>query len=219
MSTITTTGPPGFVWEPPPPSIYRLTVAQYEAMVAAGVFGKRDRLHLIDGILVPKMTKKPPHVIACEKTRGALQGVVGAGWRVMSEAPVRLSDYSEPEPDLALARGTADDYADRHPGPDDVPLIVEVSDSSLREDRQLTRAHGAAGVPNYWIVNLVDRRIEVYSQPRPDGYGLCTIYGPGDSIPVVLDGVEVGRIPVDDMLPRQPEAPPRDPEGRDAGRD
>ena len=83
------------------------------------------------GILVAKMTKKPPHVISCEKAHGALQRTVGAGWRVMAEAPVRLSEHSEPEPDIALARGGADDYSERHPGPADVPLIVEVADSSL----------------------------------------------------------------------------------------
>jgi Uma2 family endonuclease len=212
MSTITPTDlsgpPPCWDWAPPPRSIYRLTVDQYEAMVSSGVFAERDRLHLIDGILVAKMTKKPSHVIACEKTHAALHGVVGAGWRVMSQAPVRLSEHSEPEPDVALARGTADDYADRHPGPADVPLIVEVADSSLRADRELDRIYGAAGVAVYWIVNLVDRQVEVYTGPRPDGYAFRTIYRPGQAIPVVLDGVEVGRVPVDDLLPRLPEARP-----------
>jgi Uma2 family endonuclease len=182
-------------------------------MVSSGVFTKRDRLHLIDGILVAKMTKKPPHVIACEKTHDALQRTVGAGWRVMVEAPVQLSEHSEPEPDLALARGTADDYPEHHPGPADVALIVEVGDSSLREDRQLVRVYGAAGVTAYWIVNLVDRWVEVYTGPRPDGYSVCSVSVPGQAVPLVLDGAEVGRIPVDDMLPRRPEDPPRGHEG------
>ncbi len=217
MSTTVTTQPPdtsgGWDWTPPPRSIYRLTVDQYEAMVASGVFTKRDRLHLIDGILVAKMTKKPPHVIACEKTHHALSGVVGPGWRVMVEAPVKLSEYSEPEPDLAVARGVPDDYVEQHPGPADVPLIVEVSDATLREDGQRDRVYGAAGVAVYWIINLVDRRVEVYTGPRPDGYSLCAIYGPGQAVPVVLDGREVGRIPLEDLLPRQPESPARDAEG------
>ena len=218
MSAFTATEPlgtpPSWDWAPPPRSIYRLTVDQYEAMVSSGVFTGRDRLHLIDGILVAKMTKKPPRVISCEKAHGALQRTVGAGWRVMAEAPVRLSEHSEPEPDIALARGSADDYSERHPGPADVPLIVEVADSSLREDRQLARVYGAAGVSVYWIVNLVDRCVEVYTGPRPDGYDTCTVYRPGQSVPVVLDGVEVGRIPVDDILPRQPDLRPQDDEPR-----
>ncbi len=195
-------------WPLPTRPIYHLTVDQYEAMVSSGVFTKRDRLHLIDGILVAKMPKEPPGVTACEKTRAALHGVVGPGWRVMSEAPVRLSEHSEPEPDVALARGSADDYSERHPGPADVPLIVEVADSSLRADRELVRFYGAAGVAVYWIVNLVDRQVEVYTGPRPDGYSLCRIDRPGRAVPVVLDGVEVGRVPVDDLLPRQPEGRP-----------
>ena len=76
MSAFTATEPlappPSWDWAPPPRSIYRLTVDQYEAMVSSGVFTGRDRLHLVDGILVAKMTKKPPHVIACEKAHGAI---------------------------------------------------------------------------------------------------------------------------------------------------
>ena len=173
MSTIIPTEflgtPDAWEWAPPPGSIYRLTVEQ-EAMVSSGVFTKRDGLHLIDGNLVSKMTKKPPRVIACEKTHDALRGTVGAGWRVMVEAPMRLSEHSEPEPDLALARGSADDYPKDHPGPADVPLIIEVADSSLREDRRLDRIYGEAGVSVYWIINLVDRWVEVETGPRPDGY-------------------------------------------------
>jgi Uma2 family endonuclease len=205
--------PEAWEWAPPPRSIYRLTVDQYEAMVSSGIFSERDRLHLIDGILVSKMTKKPPRVIACEKTHDALRGTVGAGWRVMVEAPVRLSEHSEPEPGLALARGSADDYPENHPGPADVPLIIEVADSSLRDDRRLDRIYGAAGVSVYWIINLVDRWVEVYTGLRPDRYEVCSIDRPGQSVPVVLDGAEVGRIPVDDMLPRQPEKPTQDAEG------
>ncbi len=201
-------------WMPPLRSIYRRTVDQYEAMVSSGVFTKRDRLHRVDGILVAKMTKKPPHVIACEKTHGALARTIGAGWRVMAEAPVRLSEHSEAEPDIALARGSADDFTERHPGPADVSLIVEVADSRLREDRQLVRVYGAAGVSVYWIINWVDRRLEVYTGPRPDGYDTCTVYRPGQSVPVVLDGMEVGRIPVDDILPRQPGIRPQGDETR-----
>jgi hypothetical protein len=85
-------------WLPAPMSVYRLNVNQYEAIVRAGVFTKRDRLHLINGILVAKTTKKPPHVIACEKTRDALMRAVPTNWRVMVEAPVRIPNYNEPEP-------------------------------------------------------------------------------------------------------------------------
>jgi Uma2 family endonuclease len=200
MATAPPISPPAMGWAPPPESIYRLTVDQYEAMVDRGLLTKRDRLHLIDGILVAKMTKKPPHVTACEKTRDALQGIFRAGWRVMVEAPVHISAYSEPEPDVALARGSVDDYRDHHPGPADVPLIVEVADSSLSEDREMVRIYGEAGVATYWIVNLVDRQLEVYSDPCPGGYRSCQILAPGEDLRVVIDGIEMGRVAVSDLL-------------------
>jgi Uma2 family endonuclease len=189
-------------WLPPAGSIYRLSVEQYEAMVRSGLFTKRDRLHLINGVLVAKMTKKPPHVIGCEKGRDALMRIVPAGWRVTVEAPVRIPDYNEPEPDLAVVRGSVDDYEERHPEPLDLALIVEVADSSLREDRDLSLVYGVGGVPVYWIVNLVDRQVEVYTEPGPNGYRSSVIFRPGQFVPLMIDGIEAGRILVDDMLPR-----------------
>lgn len=189
-------------WLPPAKSVYRLSVEQYEAMVLSGVFAKHDRLHLINGMLVSKMTKKPPHVIGCEKGRDALMRSVPAGWRVTVEAPVRIPEYNEPEPDLAVARGSVDDYEERHPEPFDLALIVEVADSSLDEDRDLTFVYGAAGVPVYWIINVVDRQVEVYSDPGPHGYRSSVFLKPGQFVPFVIDGAEAGQILVDDMLPR-----------------
>jgi Uma2 family endonuclease len=207
MSTIidSQTAESGLVteWLPPPRSVYRLSVEQYEAMVLSGVFTKHDRLHLINGMLVSKMTKKPPHVIGCEKGRDALLRSVPAGWRVTVEAPVRIPDYNEPEPDLGVARGSVDDYEDRHPEPHNLALIVEVADSSLHEDRDLALVYGAGGVPVYWIVNLVDRQVEVYTEPGPHGYRSSVFFRPGQFVPLMIDNTEVGRILVDDMLPRQ----------------
>lgn len=195
--------PPAMDWTPSPEDIYRLNVEQYESMVSAGLFTKRDRLHLINGILVAKMTKKPPHVIACEKTRDALLRIVPQGWRVMVEAPVRIPRYSEPEPDLALARGKAEDYDTRHPEPADLAVIIEVAESSLRQDRDLTLIYGSAGVPASWIVNLVDRQVEVYSDPCQGGYRSSQVFEPGQEVPLVIEGVELGRVAVADILPQK----------------
>jgi Uma2 family endonuclease len=206
MSTIIATQPAESAapqWLPAPTSVYRLNVEQYEAMVRSGVFTKRDRLHLINGILVAKMTKKPPHVIACEKTRDALMRAVPANWRVMVEAPVRIPNYNEPEPDVALARGSVEDYEENHPEPADVALIVEVADSSLRDDRDLIPVYGAGRIPVYWIINLVDCQVEVYSDPGPHGYLSSVFLKPGQTVPLVIDGTEVGQIAVDDVLPRR----------------
>jgi Uma2 family endonuclease len=128
--------PPPADWIPSP--LARLTVDQYEAMVDSGVFTKRDRLHLINGLLVAKVTKKPPHVLAVELIRDEFLRLVSRPhWRVMVEAPVRIPEFDEPEPDVALARGTTKDYANRHPGPADLAMVVEVSESSVAEDRKM----------------------------------------------------------------------------------
>ena len=203
MMAVGTITVPAIDWVPSPEDIYRLNVEQYESMVSAGLFTKRDRLHLINGILVAKMTKKPPHVIACEKTRDALLRAVRHGWRVMVKAPVRIPSYSEPEPDLAVVLGAAEDYGSRHPEPADVALIVEVADSSLCQDRDLMPIYGSGGVPVYWIVNLVDNQIEVYSNPCQTGYRSSQVFRAGQEVPLVIAGTELGRVAVGDMLPQK----------------
>jgi Uma2 family endonuclease len=190
-------------WLPTAASVFRLNIEKYEAMVRSGVFTKHDRLHLINGILVAKMTKKPSHVIACEKSRDSLLRAIPAGWRVMVEAPVRIPDFSEPEPDIALARGHAEDYEERHPLPPDIALIVEVADSSLKQDRDLEVVYAGGGIQVYWIVNLIDQQVELYSDPGPSGYRVRAIFKSGQRIPLKIDGVMVGEIAVDDMLPRR----------------
>src|SRR5262249_35756824 len=113
---------------------------------------------------------------------------------------------SEPEPDVLVIRGGIDDYPDRHPGPEEVPLVVEVAESSLRSDREIKqRVYASAGIPGYWIANLSESRFEVYTDPTGPAeqphYRQLREYGPADEIPVVLAGTEVGRIAAGDMLP------------------
>jgi Uma2 family endonuclease len=200
MITTQPTEPPSITeWVPSP--LYRMSLDRYEAMVDSGLFTKRDRLHLINGLLVAKMTKNPPHVVACDLTRAALDGLSLAGWFTRVGDPVRLPPDSEPEPDVSLVRGTIRDYTRRHPGPADVALVVEVADSSLAEDHGMAGVYATAGIPVYWIVNLVNRQIEVYTAPRAGGYAAPVIYRPGNHVPVVVDGKTVGQIAVDDLLP------------------
>ncbi len=194
-------------WAPSLASLYRLSVERYEAMAASGVLTKRDRLHLIRGFLVSKMTKHPPHSLACEATRLAIEGLLPGGWHVRSDQPLRMpSQASVPEPDLAVARGSCWDYPDRHPEPADVAIVVEVADSSLRDNRGMAELYAAGGVPVYWIVNLVERQVEVYSDPSPAGYGSRLILKPDQEIVVVVAGTEIGRIAVAAVLPRPPAA-------------
>jgi Uma2 family endonuclease len=188
-------------WMPPPESIYRLSVEQYEAMVASGIFTKRDRFHLVNGILVAKMTEYPRHASTCDAAQARVSPLLPAGWYIRMGKPLRIpSRSSEPEPDAVVARGSYRDYALRHPGPADVTLVVEVADSSLREDREMTSIYGGSGVPIYWIINLVDRHVEVYSTPYAAGYESREVFRAGELVPLLIDGVEVGRIAVDDLI-------------------
>jgi Uma2 family endonuclease len=204
MATIVSTGPRHSTAEPDwiPSPLYRLSVEQYEAMVASGAFTKRDRFHLINGYLVARMTQNPPHSTADDLCGQALDRTLPAGWYVRAGKPVRLpSQVSKPEPDRCVVRGGIRDYLRRDPGPADIALVVEISETSLREDRKLGQLYAAAGIPVYWIVNLVHRQVEAHTDPGPGGYGSRRIFKPGRRVPVVIEGAAVGRIRVVDILP------------------
>jgi Uma2 family endonuclease len=187
-------------WIPTP--LYRMTLEQYEAMVASGVFTTRDRVQLINGYLVEKMTHQPPHAIADELCGEALRRTLPAGWSLRAAKPVRIPGLaSEPEPDRCVVRGGIRDYVGRHPEPADVALIVEVSKSSLAQDRKMAELYGQAGIPVYWIINVIDRQVEVYSNHIAAGYATLDVLAPGHVLPVVIDGREIGQIAVADLLP------------------
>jgi Uma2 family endonuclease len=182
----------------PTENLYRLTVEEYEQIAG---FLDDDRVELIDGYLVKKMVKNPPHVVACARVVGSLTRIVPGGWHTRPGEPIRIGRRTEPEPDVALARGSIDDYESAHPQPADIALVVEVSDTTVAKDRRRRRTYGPAGIPVYWIVNLATRRVEVYTGPSPDGYAQRVDYAPGDFIPLVIDGETVGQVPVDEILP------------------
>jgi Uma2 family endonuclease len=185
-----------------PAPLYRMSLEKYEALVASGAFGPKDRLHLINGFPVAKMTQNDPHCTADDLCRKALDQVVPAGWYVRSAKSVRLPEQvSKPEPDHCLVRGSIRDYSQRSPGAADVALVVEFAESSLAQDRKMARIYGSSGIPAYWIINLVDRQVEVYTLPYADGYHSRQDYTAGQEAPVVIDGVEVGQIRVADILP------------------
>jgi Uma2 family endonuclease len=151
------------------------------------------------------MPKNPPHWIAIELLRNVLNALNLGGYFVHTQNPVTTSD-SEPEPDVALIRGEPRDYLNGNPDPLQAPLIVEVADSSLSQDRNWKkRIYARAGIPCYWIVNLVNRQIEVFTDPttetdQPD-YRTRQIVAVDGELPVILDGREVGRLKVKDLMP------------------
>jgi Uma2 family endonuclease len=198
---VSRTLPPAVPDEP----IYRLTVEQYHQMIQAGILTDDDPVELLEGWLVQKMGKNPPHTFSTYQLRKALERVVPTGWFVDSQEPV-TDETSEPEPDARVVRGEPRDYLQRHPEPRDTSLLGEVSNSSLRRDRGFKkRIYARASIAVYWIVNLVDRQVEVYTDPTgpadvPD-YRQRQDYQPGQEVPVVIDGREVGRVSVAELLP------------------
>jgi Uma2 family endonuclease len=185
------------------PELYHLSVEQYEEMGRVGILSENDRVELVEGLLYRKPMKKGPHSIASRETAAALSRLVPSeAYFVTREDPVRIPGRSGmPEPDISVVRGRSRDFIEQ-PDAGDVPLIVEVSDKTLAFDRtDKLGSYAGGGIPAYWIVNLVDRQVEVYTNPAPTGYQSSQVFKPGQEVPVVIDGSEVGRVPVSDILP------------------
>jgi Uma2 family endonuclease len=205
MTTTTVESPVVLTPTIPPEPVLPLSVEQYHGMAQAGILENGAPFELLEGWLVKKMTKDPPHTLSLGCTFDLLSALVGPGWHVRKEDPVTTND-SEPEPDVSVVRGRRRDYADRHPGPTEAALLIEVADASLDRDRGWKkRLYAAACIPVYWIVNLVDRQVEVFTGPsgpchRPD-YAATTVYRLGQFVPVVLDGQSRGQIAVDEIMP------------------
>ncbi|MBX9584113.1 MAG: Uma2 family endonuclease [Gemmataceae bacterium] len=185
--------------------VARFTVEQYHRMIDAGVFVGARRCELIHGLILEKSVPGPPH---CSSTRRLARRLMALfpepGWVTGVQDSITLSG-SEPEPDFFAAVGPEDNYADRHPGPKDLVLVVEVADSSVAFDRGAKLAlYAGSKVTQYWIVDVNARRVEVYTDPRGGKnptYRTQTDYGPGDAVPVVVGGTELGSIPVSELLP------------------
>lgn len=186
-------------------SLKRFTVAEYHELQQRGMLDDGKAYELLDGWLVEKMTQETPHASAASKLDKRLWKLIPADQVLRSRKPITLRS-SEPEPDAAVYIGPEDRYDDRHPSPAEIEFVVEVADSSLRRDQTLKLAlYTAARIREYWIVNLIDRRVEVYTHPRggkKPTYRTRTDYPPGSEVPVVLGGAEVGSIAIDEILPK-----------------
>lgn len=184
----------------------RFSVEQYEKMIEAGVLTSGDRVELIEGIVVQKMTQHPPHAVAIDYTQDAIRPLLSEGWRLREQKPIKLRD-SEPEPDLVVVRGPLLRYETRHPGPPDIALLIEIADTSLEGDRQdKGRMYARARIPIYWIVNLIDRQVEVYTEPKggkAPAYRRRTDYSIDSIVPLIIEGVEIGQVSVRDLLPSE----------------
>lgn len=184
---------------------YRLTVRQFETMIDAGIFRDEDSVELLGGLLIKQMTKDDPHDFAVMELAERLRDLLKPDWTVREEKSVVLGRFWRPEPDIAAARGPRDRYRSRAPRAIDLALLAEVSHSTYATDRgPKWRKYAECKVAVYWIVNIPERRIEVYSSPTGRGraaqYRERKDYGPDDEVPVIVDGREVGRIKVSEIV-------------------
>ncbi len=164
----------------------RWTTAEYYRLGELGVFDE-ERVELLDGeiwILPPQGT---PHFSAVEAAAEICLDAFGDEFTVRRHGPITLEDGTEPEPDVVIVPGSRRDYAGHHPVPTEIRLLIEVSDATLRKDRgKKCSSYARAGIADYWIINLVNRQLEVYRDPAPlaSGFGyktLLTLFD-GDSI-------------------------------------
>jgi Uma2 family endonuclease len=166
----------------------RWTRVEFDRLIAKGAFGPDDRIELLGGALVVREPQGSPHAMGIRMAEEALRRVFATGWDVRGQLPVALDEESEPEPDVSVVPGSFRDYPRDHPG--QAVLIVEIADSSLALDRALKGSlYARARVPDYWIVNLVGRALEVHRDPVPDAaarygwrYTTITTLHAGDTV-------------------------------------
>ena len=184
--------------------IRRFTVNEYHRLAEMGVLAENDRVELLEGWVVPKMIHNPAHDGTIELMDELLRALLPNSWRIRIQSVITTAD-SEPEPDLAIVRGPAGRYLGRHPEAADIAIVIEVAESSLDRDRHKRRLYARTGIAMYWIVNLIDRRVEVYSNPiGSDGeprYADETSYGVDDKVPVEILGRTVGSIAIAELFP------------------
>lgn len=181
--------------------VRRFSVAEYQRMADAGILTADDRVELLAGLITPKMIHNPPHDLAVGLAEEALRSRLSGDWKIRTQSAIATSD-SRPEPDVAVVRGPLRRYAQRQPESADIGLVVEVADSSLSRDRAKCEIYARAGLGEYWIVNLVDGQVEIYTAPTgtdPLAYSRQAIFRPGESVHSEFLGSP--SLPVTDLLP------------------
>ncbi|WP_448605575.1 Uma2 family endonuclease [Thermoflexus hugenholtzii] len=175
------------------------TVEEYHRMAEAGILSEDDRVELIEGELVAMSPIGSRHAGVVDRLNYLLSRRAGEGIIVRVQNPLRLSAHSEPQPDVALLRYRPDFYASAHPGPEDILLIVEVAETSADYDRSVKiPLYARHGIPEAWLVDLLEERIEIYRHPTPQGYRSLHIAHRGETVrPTALPDLELS---VDEIL-------------------
>lgn len=160
---------------------YRWTLAEYDRLVAAGIFPPDTHAELLYGTIYEMSPQGSKHSVTLRAVEDLLREVFGEGFDVRTQLPFIVPGGAEPEPDVAVVPGHFTDYADRHPS--EALLIAEISVTSYLTDRDFKLPiYAAAGVPDYWIVNVEERCVEVYREPAGTTYGRKTTLRHGDHL-------------------------------------
>jgi len=181
------------------PAPYRFSVAQYLKLAGEEFFGRENKVELINGLVVEKMTRYAPHDGTLALLYAWFVRQLPKAWVARCQLGLVLA-FSVPEPDIAVVRGPEETYQRRQPRAADTGLLVEVAESSLEYDREVKGPlYAEARIPEYWIVNVVDLQVEVYTQPRggkSPGYRQRKDYSGRTAVPLVLDGQSIGKLAV-----------------------
>jgi Uma2 family endonuclease len=175
------------------PALHRFSAEEYHRLAEVGILASHARVELIDGAIHDMSPIGPFHSGVTMRLNRFFNLCAKGRWVVLVQDAVRLDNYSEPEPDLTLLKPAPDDYTAHHPAPDDVFLLIEVSDSSLDFDRgKKLQVYAHAGILELWVVNLQESTIEIYRDPHFTSYGSKTILRAGDkACPAAFPDVEV----------------------------
>jgi len=168
LSNIRTTSP---IFNLEPTAIKRWSVKSYHRMSELDILDPNERTELIAGQITLMAAKGTPHVTSLHLLANALREQLGNTALVRTKDPIQLDDFSEPEPDLVIVKGTVLEYAEQHPRPEHVYLVVEVTDSTLKQDCEIKeKLYAQAGLIDYWVVNLKKRQLHIFRDPTPTGY-------------------------------------------------
>lgn len=172
--------------EIPPVPVRRFSVDEYHRLAEAGVLGEDDRVELLEGWIVEKMNQRPIHGFVVGLLTELIASALPAGWIVRCQLPI-TTERSEPEPDLAIVSGSHLDYRNRHPVGKECRLVIEVADTSVQRDRAKTLIYSRAGVHEYWIINLAEKRLERFSRPTEGQYSTEDQLAQCDAIELSID--------------------------------
>ncbi len=178
----------------------QFSVAEYDQMVEAGILTPDDRVELLEGWIVNKMPQNPPHASSVSRVRRRVDRVLPETWTMRIQAPITLSN-SEPEPDITLARGEEEIYDTRHPAAGDIGVLIEVGDSTVLDDRRYKGIlYAQEKIPEFWLINIPARKVEVYTRPRGGKYPKKVEYTEKQALPLILDDVKIADIPVRELM-------------------